>query len=85
LRRNEQEATNESMNYLFALSSHVDDLVHLEDRVKNKKWTEPMNGTKELKFLEDLFKEYGVRYVTLAKMVEMGFTANTLINMILKI
>ena len=41
----------------------------------------PINRRKELKFLEDLFKEYGVRYVTLAKMVEMGFTANALVNM----
>nr|ADO33969.1 NEEDLY protein [Pinus armandii] len=41
----------------------------------------PMNGRKELKSLEDLFKEYGVRYLTLAKMTEMGFTANTLVNM----
>nr|ABK27032.1 unknown [Picea sitchensis]ACN40517.1 unknown [Picea sitchensis] len=41
----------------------------------------PMNGRKELKSLEDLFREYGVRYSTLAKMTEMGFTANTLVNM----
>nr|AAD38872.1 WelNdly protein [Welwitschia mirabilis]AAD41615.1 NEEDLY homolog [Welwitschia mirabilis] len=36
---------------------------------------------KDLKSLEDLFKNYGVRYLTLAKMSEMGFTASTLINM----
>nr|AAF77607.1 ZamfuNdly protein [Zamia furfuracea] len=42
----------------------------------------PLNGRKELlKSLEDLFREYGVRYSTLTKMCEMGFTANTLVNM----
>nr|AAF77606.1 ZamfuLFY protein [Zamia furfuracea] len=39
------------------------------------------NGRKELSSLEDLFRHYGVRYVTLTKMVEMGFTVNTLVNM----
>jgi len=76
-----QEATNEGTNSLFALSSHVDDSVHFKNAVEDRKWTKPMNGRKELKFLEDLFKEYGVRYVTLAKMAKMGFTANTLVNM----
>ena len=66
---------------MFALYCHVDDLVHFEETIKDRKWIEPMNGGKELKFLEDLFKEYRVRYVTLAKMAEMGFTANTLVNM----
>nr|AAT75301.1 leafy-like protein [Ginkgo biloba] len=41
----------------------------------------PPNARKELKSLEDLFREYGVRYSTMAKMNEMGFTANTLVNM----
>jgi len=105
----EQEATNEGMNYLFALYCHVDDPVHFEEAIKYRKWIEamdeeinaiernktwdlvelskgkevilPMNGRKELKSLEDMFKEYGVRYVALAKMTEIGFTANTLVNM----
>nr|BAB93543.1 LFY homolog [Angiopteris lygodiifolia] len=34
-----------------------------------------------MKSLEELFKDYGVRYSTLAKMSEMGFTVNTLVNM----
>ncbi|GLJ52812.1 hypothetical protein SUGI_1125080 [Cryptomeria japonica] len=41
----------------------------------------PINTRKELKSLEELFREYGVRYMTMAKMTEMGFTANTLVNM----
>eukprot|EP00253_Pinus_taeda_P028228 PITA_28228 len=68
-----QEATNEGTNSLFALSSHVDDLVHFKNAVKDRKLTKPINGKKELKFLEDTFKEYGVRYVTLAKMTDLGF------------
>nr|4UDE_A Chain A, Ginlfy Protein [Ginkgo biloba]4UDE_B Chain B, Ginlfy Protein [Ginkgo biloba] len=36
---------------------------------------------KELSSLEELFRHYGVRYMTLTKMVEMGFTVNTLVNM----
>eukprot|EP00249_Psilotum_nudum_P007044 c20267_g1_i1 orf=376-1494(-) len=31
--------------------------------------------------LRDLFKDYGVRMTTIAKVVEMGFTVNTLVNM----
>jgi len=69
------------MNSLFALHCHVDDPVHFEEEIKDRKLIEPMNGRKELKYLEVLFKEYGVRYVTLAKMTEIGFTANTLVYM----
>nr|BBC78344.1 FLORICAULA/LEAFY-like protein [Larix gmelinii var. japonica] len=36
---------------------------------------------KELNCLEELFRNYGVRYITLTKMVDMGFTVNTLVNM----
>nr|AAF77075.1 GinLFY protein [Ginkgo biloba] len=39
------------------------------------------NNRKELSSLEELFRHYGVRYMTLTKMVEMGFTVNTLVNM----
>ncbi|CAN6485615.1 unnamed protein product [Victoria cruziana] len=41
----------------------------------------PYCRSKELGGLEDLFQNYGVRYFTLAKMAEMGFTASTLLNM----
>ena len=107
--RNLSDIYDEGMNSLFALYCHVDDPVHFEDAINDKKWIEamdeemnaiernktwdlvelskgkevilPMNGRKELKSLEDMFKEYGVRYVALAKMTEIGFTANTLVNM----
>ncbi|KAH7285523.1 hypothetical protein KP509_33G031700 [Ceratopteris richardii] len=36
---------------------------------------------KQLKLLEDLFKDYGVRSTTIIKVMEMGFTVNTLVNM----
>ncbi|XP_057826214.1 floricaula/leafy-like protein isoform X2 [Cryptomeria japonica] len=39
------------------------------------------NNRKELSCLEELFRNYGVRCITLTKMVELGFTANTLVNM----
>ncbi|KAH9329062.1 hypothetical protein KI387_001170 [Taxus chinensis] len=39
------------------------------------------NNRKELNCLEELFRNYGVRYITLTKMVDMGFTVNTLVNM----
>lgn len=39
------------------------------------------NNTKQLKLLEDLFKDYGVRSTTIIKVMEMGFTVSTLVNM----
>lgn len=39
------------------------------------------SNTKQLKLLEDLFKEYGVRSTTIIKIMEMGFTVSTLVNM----
>ncbi|XP_052175505.1 floricaula/leafy homolog 2 [Diospyros lotus] len=36
---------------------------------------------RELGGLEDLFQAYGIRYYTAAKMAELGFTANTLLDM----
>ncbi|KAL6996826.1 hypothetical protein U1Q18_006955 [Sarracenia purpurea var. burkii] len=36
---------------------------------------------RELGGLEDLFQEYGVRYYTAARIAEMGFTVNTLLDM----
>ena len=38
--------------------------------------------SKQIKLLEDLFKDYGVRAATIVKFMEMGFTFNTLVNMI---
>eukprot|EP01018_Ginkgo_biloba_P003952 Gb_13989 [translate_table: standard] len=34
-----------------------------------------------MKSLEDLFKDYGVRLTTIVKIMEMGFTVSTLVNM----
>ena len=39
----EKEAENEGMNYLFALYCHVDDPIHFEEAVKDKKWIEAMD------------------------------------------
>ena len=39
----EQEATNEGMNSLFALYCHVDDPIHFEEAVKDKKWIDAMD------------------------------------------
>eukprot|EP00253_Pinus_taeda_P015702 PITA_15702 len=39
----EQEAANEGMNSLFALYCHVDDPIHFEDVIKDKKWIESMD------------------------------------------
>jgi len=39
----EQEATNEGMNSLFALYCHVDDLVHFEEAIKDRKLIEAMD------------------------------------------
>ncbi|KAA8542046.1 hypothetical protein F0562_023198 [Nyssa sinensis] len=36
---------------------------------------------RELGGLEDLFHDYGIRYYTAAKIAELGFTANTLLDM----
>lgn len=36
---------------------------------------------REAKTLEDLFKNYGVRLQTIARMCDMGFTVNTLLRM----
>lgn len=36
---------------------------------------------REVGGLEELFQAYGVRYYTAAKMAELGFTANTLLDM----
>nr|AIG12614.1 LEAFY protein [Ephedra equisetina] len=39
------------------------------------------SNRREISCLEELFKNYGVRYITVTKLVEMGFTANTLVNL----
>ena len=39
----EQEAANEGMNSLFALYCHVDDPIHFEEAIKDKKWIEAMD------------------------------------------
>lgn len=39
------------------------------------------NGSQQMKSLEDLFKDYGVRLTTIAKVMELGFTVSTLVNM----
>ena len=39
----EQEAANEGMNSLFALYCHVDDLIHFEETIKDRKWIEAMD------------------------------------------
>lgn len=36
---------------------------------------------KQLNSLEDFFKDYGVRFTTIAKIMELGFTVSTLVNM----
>lgn len=36
---------------------------------------------RELMGLEDMFRAYGVRYFTAAKIAELGFTVNTLLDM----
>eukprot|EP00253_Pinus_taeda_P033312 PITA_33312 len=41
--RNLSDIYDESMNSLFALYCHVDDLVHFEDAIKDKKWIEAMD------------------------------------------
>nr|AAF23870.1 WelLFY protein [Welwitschia mirabilis] len=40
-----------------------------------------INTRKEMVCLEELFRNYGVRYITMTKMMEMGFTVSTLLNM----
>eukprot|EP00253_Pinus_taeda_P034654 PITA_34654 len=39
----DQEVANEGMNSLFALYCHVDDLIHFEDAIKDRKWIEAMD------------------------------------------
>jgi len=39
----EQEVANEGMNSLFALYCHVDDPVHFEEAIKDRKWIEAMD------------------------------------------
>ena len=39
----DQEATNEGMNSLFALYCHVDDPIHFEEDIKDKKWIDAMD------------------------------------------
>ena len=39
----EQEASNEGMNSLFSLYCHVDDLIHFEEAIKDKKWVDAMD------------------------------------------
>eukprot|EP00253_Pinus_taeda_P012378 PITA_12378 len=39
----EQEAANEGMNSLFELYCHVDDPIHFEEAIKDKKWIEAMD------------------------------------------
>eukprot|EP00253_Pinus_taeda_P020884 PITA_20884 len=46
----EQEAANEGMNSLFALYCHVDDPIHFEDAIKDKKLIEAM--TEEMNAIE---------------------------------
>ncbi|KAJ7945606.1 LEAFY-like protein [Quillaja saponaria] len=41
----------------------------------------PIRGPREMGGLEDLFQAYGIRYYTAAKIAELGFTVNTLIDM----
>lgn len=40
-----------------------------------------MRGPRELGGLEELFQAYGIRYYTAAKIAELGFTVNTLLDM----
>ncbi|XP_060205364.1 floricaula/leafy homolog 1 [Lycium barbarum] len=40
-----------------------------------------MRSTRELGGLEELFQAYGIRYYTAAKIAELGFTVNTLLDM----
>ena len=46
----EQEETNEVMNSLFTLYCHVDDPIHFEEAVKDKKWIDVMD--KEMNAVE---------------------------------
>ena len=39
----EQEATNEGMNSLFTLYYHIDDPIHFEEAIKEKKWIDAMD------------------------------------------
>ena len=39
----EQEVANEGMKSLFALYCHVDDPIHFEEAVKDKKWIDVMD------------------------------------------
>ena len=39
----EQEAANEGMNSLFSLYCHVDDPIHFEEAIKDKKWIDAMD------------------------------------------
>lgn len=40
-----------------------------------------IRSTRELGGLEELFQAYGIRYYTAAKIAELGFTVNTLLDM----
>ena len=39
----EQEVANEGMNSLFTLYFHVDDPIHFEEAIKDRKWIEVMD------------------------------------------
>ena len=41
----------------------------------------PVRAPRELGGLEELFQAYGIRYYTAAKIAELGFTVNTLVDM----
>ena len=39
----EQEVANEGMKFLFVLYFHVDDPIHFEEAIKDKKWIDAMD------------------------------------------
>ena len=39
----EQDITNEGINSFFALYFHVDDPIHFEEAIKDRKWIEAMD------------------------------------------
>ena len=89
----EQEAANESMNSLFALYCHVEDPIHFEEAIKEKKWIDTMdeemnviekNKTWELVDLPKGKEVIGVKWVYKTKRNSEGKTERHKARLVVK-